>query len=69
MKFEDILPLIKAGKKKPIRFVCYSCLFSDGEYAIFLFYPNGVWDESKRTIKEALRAYPIEEYEWLPLDD
>ncbi|MBS7671746.1 hypothetical protein [Croceicoccus gelatinilyticus] len=38
------------------------------EYELFLFYPDGKWDESKRTLDEALREYPRHRYEWKQVD-
>ena len=35
---------------------------------MFLFYPNGEWDEDKLTIHEALRNYPVEDYEWINVE-
>lgn len=48
-----------------IDFVCYKYRFAKGITTLFLFYPDGIWDEDKLTIKEALNKYPIELYNWL----
>ena len=34
----------------------------------FLFYVNHDWDEEKRTYKEAIEAYPKNEYQWIKID-
>jgi len=35
---------------------------------MFLFYPDGEWDEDKQTLEEALESYPPEKYEWLHIE-
>ncbi len=55
--------------KTPINFTCYECRWSDRHGTMFLFYPNGVWDEDKLAIEEALANYPIDKYEWIHIAD
>lgn len=38
-------------------------------YFLYLFYPNGMWDEYKRTENEAFVAYPPDSYEWIEIED
>lgn len=32
---------------------------------IYFFYPNGTWDEEKRTLAEAENAYPKTRFAWV----
>ena len=48
-----------------IKFTCYEYNYSDGVTTLFLFYPDGVWDEDKLSLSDALNNYPISEYEWV----
>lgn len=54
---------------KDISFTCYACTFSEGRATIYLFYPEGEWDEDKLSLEEALEAYPITEYNWIKGED
>ena len=57
---------------KQINYVTYKTTFGDGSEGptdIFLFYPYGVWDEYKYTYAEAVNAYPLDEYEWVEMQD
>jgi hypothetical protein len=40
-----------------------------GLYKVFCFYPDGVWDEYKRTYSEAVEAYPFDEYAWVEIEE
>ena len=55
--------------KIEINFTCYKYKWGDGVGTMFLFYPEGVWDEDKLTIEEALEHYPVDKYEWIFLED
>jgi len=56
--------------KKQIHFTSYTANFDDDiSCTLFLFYPNGVWDEYKRLYNEAIEKYPPNEYEWIKLED
>jgi hypothetical protein len=55
--------------KTEITFVCYKYNWDDGVGTMFLFYPNGEWDEDKLTLDEALVAYPSDQFEWINADD
>lgn len=50
--------------KKRIKFSCYNCGFTEGGSTVFLFYPDGVWDDWKYSLQEALEKYPPKVYEW-----
>ena len=62
-------------KKTDIEFVCYRYTFTGSQIkpirettTLFLFYIDGLWDEDKLTIEQALKKYPIEKYNWLVLE-
>lgn len=38
-------------------------------FFLYLFYPNGMWDEYKRTEDEAFIAYPPDCYKWIEIED
>lgn len=40
---------------------------SDGPWRVYLFYPDGVWDEDKKTLEEAQKAYPKSRYQWVKI--
>lgn len=53
-----------------IDFDCY--FYEDGnkeKYTLFQFFPNGVWDEDKLTLNEALKKYPPTKFNWLKIED
>ena len=53
--------------KTKINFSCYVS-YSDTDktyWTVFMFYPNGVWDDSKWTTEEAIRHYPPSKFEWI----
>ena len=50
---------------KDILFNCYTCKFDEGETTIFLFWPDGEWDENKYMLEEALQEYPVEKFNWV----
>jgi len=52
-------------KKEIIYFLCYEYVYSQGITTLFLFYPNGEWDDDKNTIQESLVKYPLDKYEWV----
>lgn len=54
--------------KIDIGFVCYKYKWDNGVGTMFLFYPDGEWDEDKLTIQEAIKQYPPEKYEWINLE-
>ena len=54
-------------KKQPIDFHCYPTVDNSGAYTIFQFFPNGLWDEDKLTITEAITKYPLYKYEWIKI--
>lgn len=55
--------------KIEIEFTCTRIHFSDGQGTLFWFYPNGIWDEHKLTIEEAINKYPPHTYEWLHVEN
>lgn len=55
--------------KTNINFTCYSCIFDEGKRTLYLFYPDGRWDENKSTLEEALVAYPTDKFEWIFFND
>ncbi len=57
--------------KTPISFSCYSAYShtDQTDWTVFMFYPNGVWDEWKWTLEEAIALYPPSKYEWILLKD
>ena len=56
------------NNKIEINFVCYAYTWNEGAGTMFQFFPDGVWDEDKLTIEEALKNYPIGKYEWIESD-
>lgn len=48
-----------------------------GEFCTYLFYNRAeyegeecwLWDDHKRTYEEAIKAYPLEEYHWVFIED
>lgn len=55
---------------KNIDFDCY--FYEDGykeKYTLFQFFPDGVWDEDKLTLNEALKKYPPTKFNWLKIKD
>lgn len=55
---------------KQINYVTYEARFSDiGLDTVYNFYPNGIWDEYKYTYEEAIQAYPLDEFEWIEMED
>ncbi len=63
------LRLRAVKNKTDINFTCYSCIFDVGNRTLYLFYPDGRWDENKYTLVEALAAYPADKYEWIFFND
>ena len=55
--------------KIPITFTCYKYNWTEYTGTMFLFYPDGEWDEDKLTIADALVNYPIDTYEWIHIGD
>lgn len=53
---------------RPIDFICYRYTWDKGVGTMFLFYIDGLWDEDKLSIEEALDKYPIDEYNWLHME-
>lgn len=60
--------LQKSSKKKFVDFTCYRYDYNSGVCTLFLFYEDGVWNEDKLTVSEALHRYPPNEYEWIHFD-
>lgn len=55
---------------KQINYVTYEARFSDlGLDTVYIFYPDGVWDEYTYLYSEAVKAYPLDEYEWVKMED
>ena len=49
-----------------ILFNCYQYKYDDtGVCTLFIFWPNGVWDENKYSTDEAIEVYPPSEYNWI----
>lgn len=55
--------------KQSVEFYCYPTTDSSGKYTIFMFYLDGLWDEDKLTLVEAIAKYPPDNYEWFKLGD
>jgi len=60
---------MEAKSKIDVRFICYEYKFTEGVSTMFKFFPNGVWDEDKLVIEEALRNYPLDQYNWIHTED
>jgi len=56
-------------KLKDVGFICYKYTWSKGIGTLFLFYPDGQWDDDKLTLNEALKNYPPKEYNWIHIND
>ena len=53
-----------------ILFDCYKYYYEqEGETTIFMFWPDGLWDEEKYTLEEALSAYPPSMYNWIKMEE
>lgn len=57
------------NNKIDITFICYAYKWDEGIGTMFLFYPEGIWDENKLTLEEALQDYPPTKYEWIHSDE
>lgn len=56
--------------KIKITYATGECWFSDiGPEVVYFFYPNGVWDDDKLLLSEALKKYPKDKYEWEEMPD
>lgn len=55
-------------EREEIDFTCYEAYFGSHSKMIFMFYPNGVWDEDKLARCEALAKYPTSKYKWVFID-
>lgn len=59
--------------KENIKFICYRYVYhtdnGNSVTTLFSFYPNGVWDEDKLTIDEAVVQYPPDKYNWIHSDN
>lgn len=53
------------GVKKMKTRIQYKTYMSN--FQVFMFYPNGSWDECKLTFEEALKAYPKSKYTWVEI--
>ena len=51
-----------------VTFTCYRYVATEGEFTMFKFWPDGVWDEYKYTMDEALEAYPPSAWSWIHAD-
>lgn len=58
-----------ARKQTDITFTCYKYKYNykgiDNVTTLFLFYIDGIWDENKLTIGQAIKWYPPDEYNWI----
>lgn len=52
---------------KDVVFVCYNSWSEKDQkdFTLFLFYPDGVWDEDKLMIKDAVKKYPPKKFNWI----
>lgn len=59
------------GKKIIVHYYSYMTIYGNGQKErIYLFYPNnGDWDNHKRTLEEAQKAYPKDKYIWVKIKD
>jgi hypothetical protein len=55
--------------KKDVTFICYLCDFTDGQYTIFQFWVDGIWDEDKNTLEEGILKYPLDKWNWMLAED
>jgi len=51
--------------KQVVEFSCYKYHDNDGVCTMFIFSIDGVWDEHKRGLEEAIKKYPYKYYEWV----
>lgn len=58
------------SNKNRISFIRQNSWFSDiGVTEIYFFYPDGVWDDDKLILSEALDKYPKNKYDWVEVID
>jgi hypothetical protein len=55
--------------KDMIFYDSYLSKFDTGTERIYLFYPDGVWDEHKLTLDQAEERYPTDKYVWIKLEE
>jgi len=51
--------------KRIVEFSCYKSSDDKGPCTMFVFSLDGVWDQHKRGLEEAIRKYPTRYYEWV----
>lgn len=55
---------------KQIEYTTYEARFSDiGLDTVYTFCVDGFWVAYEYTYEEAVKAYPLDEYEWLEISD
>lgn len=55
--------------KTQINYTSHESLSDDGPWTVYFFYPDGVWDEDKLTLKEAEAKYPPKKFDWVKIED
>ncbi len=55
--------------RKQIDYTTYEASSAEGPWQVYLFYPDGVWDEDKLTLGEAEKKYPPRDYKWVDVSD
>jgi len=51
-----------------ILFIRQNTWFSDiGDTEIYFFYPDGMWDDDKLILSDALDKYPKDKYDWVEI--
>jgi hypothetical protein len=54
--------------KIDIEYASFKTQDHQGPWTVYLFYPYGVWDEDKLSLKEAETLYPKKKYNWVKVD-
>lgn len=66
----EFIRMLKITGKLNIQFVTQQHSFPDiGDAEIYFFYPNGVWDDDKLLLSEAIEKYPSDQYNWIEIVD
>lgn len=67
---QDYIRQLMIKDEIKIKFIRQNTWFSDiGDTEIYFFYPNGIWDDDKLILSEALVNYPKDKYDWIEIID
>lgn len=59
-----------ANNRIEIEYTSYMTRFSDlGLEEVYCFYPDGIWDEDKLLLSEAIKKYPQLKYKWIKIEE